>query len=413
MTQVHIIGAGLAGLSAAVALVQAGRQVTLHEAGPAAGGRCRSYLDRSLGVRIDNGNHMLLSGNLAAMAYLRQIGARDSLTGPGAPVFPFHELAEGKSWVVRPSAGRLPWWLFQRARRVPGTRIRDYLALLRLRRAPPDASVAQVLGDSGPLYGRLLEALAISALNTRPEAALASLLQPVVAETLLRGGAACHPLVARVGLSESFIDPAIAWLAARGAMLHTGQRVTGLHFGPHRRDGFDTTSGPVQLAAGAAAVLAVPPWVASDLVPGLLAPDAFESILNVHFLVDAPAGEAGFIGVLGGLTEWIFVRPGIVSITVSAANRIIDVPSEDLAASIWKEVAVVLNLSGPMPRMRVVKEKRATFAATAEQQQRRPPAKTAWPNLALAGDWVSTGLPATIEGAIRSGIAAMQQIQQP
>ena len=185
--RVHVIGAGLAGLSAAMALVDAGRSVTVHEAGPAAGGRCRSYFDRELGCRIDNGNHLLLSGNTAAMRYLDRIGALATMVGPDAPVFPFIDRADGSRWVLRLDAGRLPFWIFDR-RRVPGTGWRDYLALLRLRRAK--GTVAEALAGAGPLYRRLLEPLAIAALNTAPDVGLASLLQAVVAQTLAAGGAA-------------------------------------------------------------------------------------------------------------------------------------------------------------------------------------------------------------------------------
>ena len=119
--QVHVIGAGLAGLSAALGLTASGRAVTIYEAGPAAGGRCRSYLDRDLGIRVDNGNHLLLSGNSDAMAFVDQIGARGSLGGPGKPLFPFMDLSSGARWMVRPNRGLLPSWIFRRSRRVPGT----------------------------------------------------------------------------------------------------------------------------------------------------------------------------------------------------------------------------------------------------------------------------------------------------
>ncbi len=404
MRHVHVIGAGLAGLSAAVALTQAGWRATLYEAGPAAGGRCRSYFDRGLGCRIDNGNHLLLSGNTATMAYLRTIGATDSLHGPDVPLFPFIDLSSGERWTLRPSRGRLPWWIFSPARRVPGTGWRDYLALLALRRAGPADTVADVFAH-GALYRRLLEPLAVAALNTPAETGLAHLLGAVVTETLMRGGGACVPLFPRQGLSESLVDPALSWLAARGGALFTGRRIAALRLADGAVAALETPDGPVSLA-GDAVVLAVPPWVAADLLPGLTVPDAFEAILNVHFRVGADPGAAGFLGAVGGTAEWIFVKPGIVSVTVSAANRLVDLPAEAIAARVWSDVRAALGLPEPMPPMRVVKEKRATFAATAAQQARRPGPGTALRNLALAGDWTATGLPATIEGAIRSGRAA-------
>lgn len=408
---IHIIGAGLAGLSAAVELTKAGHQVALHESGPAAGGRCRSYFDRELNARIDNGNHLLLSGNRAALAYLETIGAAGTLTGPPTPLFPFFDLATGERWTVAPNMGRLPWWIFSASRTVRGAHLSDWLALLRLKLARGDRSVADVLSTTGPLYRRLLEPLAIAALNTMPDVALARLLGAVVDETLAQGGAACRPLVPKEGLSESFVDPALAWLTARGATLHTNRRVAALHIDANRVQRLATTEGPVELAAGDSVILATPPWVAATLLPGLTAPDAFEAIANVHFRAEAAPGPAGFVGLIGGTAEWVFVKPGIVSTTTSAANRHAHLSAEDLATTTWAEVATALGLQGPIPPWRVVREKRATFAATADQERRRPGPSTSLANLALAGDWTNTGLPATIEGAIRSGVAAARVVQ--
>lgn len=403
----HVVGAGLAGLAAAVALAGRGWQVTVHEAGPAAGGRCRSYFDRDLGCRIDNGNHLLLSGNAATMAYLAEIGAAGSLTGPDCPLFPFVDVGTGARWTVAPNAGRLPWWVLRRDRRVPGTHARDYLALLALRQAGAGATVAEVLGGAGALYRCLLAPLAIAALNTSPEEGSARLLGRVVAETLLRGGAACLPRVPRVGLSESFVDPAVAFLAAHGGALRTGRRVTALALAQDTVTGLTFADGTVDVTGGAV-VLAVPPPVAAGLLPGLAVPDAFCPIVNVHFRADAEPGSAGFVGVVGGTAEWVFVKPGIVSVTVSAAHHLVDLPAEAIAARVWPDVCAALGRSDAMPPVRVVKERRATIAATAAEDARRPGPRTHWRNLALAGDWTATGLPATIEGAVRSGRAAAE-----
>ena len=116
--------------------------------------------------------------------------------------------------------------------------------------------------------------------------------------------------------------------------------------------------------------------------------------------------SAGFVGLVGGIAEWVFIKPGIVSTTTSAANRYADLTADHLATTAWREVSAALDLTGPPPPWRVVREKRATFAATADQERRRPEAATGLSNLVLAGDWTRTGLPATIEGAIRSGETA-------
>ena len=417
MTRTHIIGAGLAGLAAALSCAEAGHRVTLYEAGPAAGGRCRSYDDRALGCRIDNGNHLLLSGNDAAMAFLDQIGARSTLGGPDVALFPFLDLTTGARWTVRPSAGRLPWWLLQPSRRVPGARLADYLALGKLLRARPDATVAQVLGHSGALYRRLLEPLAVSALNTAPDIASAQLMAAIVRQTLMQGGAACIPRFPRIGLSESFVDPALAWLGARGGEVLTGRRVAALRIEADRVAALEMAEGSVAISPGDNVILAVPAPVAATLLPTLMVPDAFEPIVNVHYRTEAaPSADvarAGFAGLVGGTAEWVFLKPGIVSVTVSAARRLVDEPADAIAATIWPEVQRAAGCRGDMPPVRVVKERRATFAATPAQERRRPGARTGLRHFAVAGDWTATGLPATIEGAIRSGRAAAAIVLAP
>ncbi|MBV8612704.1 MAG: FAD-dependent oxidoreductase [Acetobacteraceae bacterium] len=410
--RVHVIGAGLAGLSAALRLAEAGRPVTVHEAGPVAGGRCRSYFDRELGLTIDNGNHLLLSGNAAAFAYLDAIGGTGALAGPPEPVFPFHDLTTGARWLVRPNRGRLPWWVVSPRRRVPGTRIKEYVDLLALRGIEDDSTVAEAL-PQGPLYERLIKPLAIAALNTQPEAGLARLLGAVVRETLMQGGVACLPRFPRAGLSAAFVDPALARLRALGAELRMGRRVAGLAIEAERVAALSLPDAPLRLGPGESVVLAVPAWVAGDMLPGLSVPDAFEAIVNVHFRLKALPCPAGFVGLIGGTVEWVFVKEGHVSVTISAANRLADRPADVLAATAWPEVRAALDLPGDsaeMPPWRVVREKRATFAATAEQERRRPGPRVGLANLALAGDWTATGLPATIEGAIRSGRRAAQTI---
>ncbi len=404
---VHVIGAGLAGLSAAMELVESGIAVTVHEAGPAAGGRCRSYFDRELGCRLDNGSHLLLSGNRAAYTFLDRVGARGTMGGPAAPVFPFMDVSTGERWTVRPNEGRIPWWLLSRSRRVPGARLREFLPVLALSRGGPDATVAGTL-HGGELYRRLLEPLAIAALNTPPETASAALLGAVFNESLALGGAACIPAYPKEGLSESFIDPAVAWLQAHGSDVLLGSRVARLQ----QTDGRVTAVNDRPLADDEGVVLAVPAPVAAGLLPGLDGPDRFEAILNVHYRCDADPGEAGFTGLVGGTAEWVFVKTGVVSVTISAGNRWVDLPPVALATRVWADVRAVTGLSEPMPPWRVVKEKRATFAATPDQDRRRPQAQTALGNLALAGDWTATGLPATIEGAIRSGCTAASLFSQ-
>jgi len=154
---IHIIGAGLAGLAAAVALSKRGRRVIVHEATSFAGGRCRSYHDAALGMTIDNGNHLLLSGNHAALGFLRDIGAAHRLPLPPQAAFDFIDLKSRERWTLRMNAGRVPWWIFSSAMRVPGTRALDYLKLAALLFPPARKPIGEVIDCSGTLYARLVE----------------------------------------------------------------------------------------------------------------------------------------------------------------------------------------------------------------------------------------------------------------
>jgi hypothetical protein len=154
----------------------------------------------------------------------------------------------------------------------------------------------------------------------------------------------------------------------------------------------------------------VPPYAAATLVPGLSAPNMFRAIVNAHFRVDPPANFPRIIGVINGTVEWIFAFPQRLSVTISGADRLLDKPRELLAKTIWEEVAAAAGMTIPLPPWQIVRERRATFAATPEQNARRPGTATAWPNFAIAGDWTATGLPATIESAIRSGNRAADHV---
>ncbi|SIO66074.1 squalene-associated FAD-dependent desaturase [Bradyrhizobium erythrophlei] len=404
---VHIIGAGISGLSAAVRLANANYRVHVHEATQTAGGRCRSYFDAATNLMIDNGNHLLLSGNRHALAYARSIGTEAGLVGPKRAQFPFVDLTSGKRWQLDLGDSKLPLWVFDAARRVPDTGLLDYLALMPLIWAGTDKLVGNAIPCDGTLYQRLVQPLLLAALNVDPPEGSAGLAGAIVRETLLAGGQACRPLIARDGLSSVLIEPAVKLLQENGATIQfghelrefvmVGDKVGELKFG-------DDT---IAVGAGDAVVLAVPPRPAASLLPGLKTPSKFRAIVNAHFRFDPPKDAPAILGVVGGLVEWLFAFPQRLSVTISNGDRLVDMPREELAQAIWRDVCKAAGVQGelppPLPPWQIVRERRATFEATPEQNALRPGPVTALKNLFLAGDWTDTGLPATIEGSVRSG----------
>jgi squalene-associated FAD-dependent desaturase len=413
--RVHVVGAGLAGLSAAIWLMRSGRPLSLYEAAGHAGGRCRSFRDETLGRRIDNGNHLVLSGNEAVNDYLSAIGATDQLSGPARAEFPFVDLNSGERWTVRPSPGPIPWWILSPKRRVPGSRFTDYLRAIALARADASATVQDSLGavaGGDVLYRRFWEPLTVAALNTDPTEAAACLLWPVLRETFARGEAACRPRIARNGLSACFVDPGVGALQAGGTELRFYRRLRSIGIDDGRVHVLTFNDGDVvHLSPGEAVVLAVPADAAAALLPGLITPRSARTIVNGHFLLPEAVPEVRFFGIVGGLCQWLFLRDDVASVTISAADDLAGESVRDLAERMWKEISAILGTGGgSLPAWRVVKEKRATFAQTPEEVARRPGAATPWRNLFLAGDWTNTGLPATIEGTLRSGRAAAQSV---
>ena len=400
---VHVIGAGISGLSAAVRLANAGHKVHVHEATQQAGGRCRSYFDAATNLTIDNGNHLLLSGNRHARAYARSIGTEAGLVGPPSAQFPFVDLTTGKRWQLDLGDGRLPLWVFDKSRRVPDTSLSDYLALSPLIWASPSKLVGGTIPCRGVLYDRLVQPLLLAALNVDPPEGSAGLAGAIVRETLLAGGQACRPLIAREGLSAVLVEPAVKLLQDKGASVRFGHELRGLGMVASNVSELKFGDGAIVLGPSDAVVMAVPPRPAAALLPGLQTPAKFRAIVNAHFRFAPPEGQPAILGVVGGLVEWLFAFPGRLSVTISNADRLVELPREELAQAIWRDICQAAGIKGELPPWQIVRERRATFEATPEQNALRPGTVTAYKNLFLAGDWTDTGLPATIEGSVRSG----------
>jgi squalene-associated FAD-dependent desaturase len=407
---VHIAGGGISGLSAGVRLADAGYLVRVHEAAQQVGGRCRSYFDGATNLTIDNGNHLVLSGNHSVLAYARKIGSEAGLQGPPKAEFQFIDLAASKRWTLRINDGRVPFWVFDRSRRVPDTSPADYFALAPLIWASARTRVGDAIKCDGVLYKRLVLPLLLAALNIDPPDGSAGLASAIIRETLLAGGQACRPLIARDGLSSVLIAPAIDYICARGGSVDVGHEVRQLTMANGRVTALSLGNQTIALGPDDAVVIAVPPRSAAALVPGLMAPTKFRAIVNAHFRFAPPPHHPPMIGVVNGLIEWLFAFPDRFSITISGGDRLIDMPREELARAIWKDISAVAGIEAEMPAWQIVRERRATFEASPEQNALRPGALTKWKNLFLAGDWTDTGLPATIEGSVRSGNRAADHV---
>ena len=411
MSRVHIIGAGLSGLAAAVRLVERGTQVVVYEGAGHAGGRCRTFFDKHLEREIDNGNHLIMSGNKSALSYLKTIGAEDPLTGPPFAMYPFVDVKSGQRWTVRINEGFIPFWVFDKQWRVPDTRLMDYVKAGAIAFADDDKTVADIVDKKSVLFERFWEPLTLAVLNTTPDKGQAKLLWRVIRETFLLGGQASIPLTAKTGLGHAFIDPAVKYIESNGGLVRLNARLRSVWMEGGEVTSLNFTDETVTLEEGDRVIFAVPPARLRDLLPDVDPPEDNASILNIHYRLGTKVptkmlGEGPFIGMIGSEGQWAFVRDDVISLTTSASHAIgtDDRPNDDVVAKIWRDTQAALDLGdAEYERVRVIREKRATPDQSPEGARKRLKPETKWRNLFLAGDHIDTGVPATIEGSIRSG----------
>jgi len=408
---VHIIGAGFSGLAAAVALV-ANRscEVVVHESAMQAGGRRRSYLDAAANTMIDNGNYFLLSGDAAAFAFVDSIVARDQFEVFKEITLPFADMASGQRWNLRPNEGRLPWWLLDGRRRLPHSRAGDYWQVGRLLRANPTSALSDVLACSGPLYERMLRPLLLAVLNADPKLAAAGLAAAPLRRLLSTGGRGAHLCLPRNGLSRALIEPALAHLHRRDAHVRLGRRLQSLEIGGARVEQLEFEHDSIVLGSRDQVILAVPAFVAAALAPIITTPTQFNATLTAHFNIAPPPNQPRVLGVVNGAINWLFAWPDRLSATINHANALMEVPREQLAAQIWREVAALTGHADTMPSWRIIRQRRATFSATLEQDARRPGVLTSTSNLFLAGAYVGRGMPTGLDSTIRSGQEAARAV---
>jgi len=410
---VHIVGAGISGLSTAWRLAQGGAtEIVVHEALPHAGGRRRSFYDEALGLTIDSGNFPLLAMNRAALALIEAIGAKSEWRPLDEPGVAFVDMANAERWTLRPNAGRVPWWLLVKRRRAPRTAPRDYWVARRLLSAPLQATVADVAPASGPLFDRLWRPLTLAALNAEPKRASARLAGRALREFLISGGEGARALLPVNGFGRALIDPLLRSLRRSGVSLRFERRLRGVDVVDGRAASLEFEHDRVALSPRDRVVLATPGPTAASLAPFIEAPRGTNAAITVHFACPPPAGAPAILGVVNGAFDWLFSYSDRMSVTIKDAGERIEMKREDLAAQCWRDVAAVTGLSDERPAWRVIPLRRASFVVTPDEEARRPSCRTNLSNLYLAGAYVGAALPDSIEGAVRSGAIAARSIEE-
>lgn len=433
MSRAIVIGAGVAGLAAAVALTERGHAVTLFEARPHAGGRAFSFHDRATDADLDNGQHLVLGCCTATLALLRTIGSDGLLARVDPMRIPFLH-ADGRCAELRPGALPHPLNLVQGFLGYRMLGVRERLAVLRvaaaLRLASPrriDALDAVTAADWLAAHGQgtaaldlLWRPIVLATMNADVHEVSAKLFAVVLREIFLGRADGSALLLATRPLSDIFARPALAWLRARGAVVHLHRAVERVHVDGGRACGVIDAEGVAHAAD--LVVSAVP----HDACRALMARSGLDGvaggsdrlhaapIVSVHVWSTTRITAEAMTGLLGTRVQWVFDKGRVgdlhhVSCTISAAT------GEEYDDAARMEAFVRAELCGVYPQLRgedivrvkVVRERRATFLPAPGLEGVRPGVVTSVPGLLLAGDWTATGLPATIEGAVRSGFAVV------
>lgn len=418
--KIAVIGAGYAGMAAAVELATAGHHVEVFEASRVLGGRARAT--RIDGFSVDNGQHILIGAYTETLRLMRAVGADPDHLLRRTPLrfeFPGEFLLSAPSFAIPVPAPLHTVFALLLAQ---GLDWREKWAAIRLMRSlqahryriEPDITVTAWL-DSNKTPSRqrrlLWEPLCVAALNTPADRASAQVLANVLRDSLGGARETSDMLLPQVNLSAMFPEPAANFIEQRGGAVHLGHRVTSL-----RRDGdawLIDDAGPF-----AQVIVAVAPYHLAALVPEL-APRVthfeWEPIVTSYLLYpDTVCLPQPMLGVDAGLAQWLFDRGalcgqhGLIAAVISARGRHLDLPAAELERRIHGEIACILPaLPAPLVAQTIT-EKRATFACVPDLQ--RPPTRTEIPGLWLAGDYVASDYPATLEAAVRSGVAAARAV---
>ncbi|HSL23468.1 MAG TPA: hydroxysqualene dehydroxylase HpnE [Vicinamibacterales bacterium] len=434
LTPVIVVGAGFAGLSAAVRLCLAGKRVLVLEARPRLGGRASAFEDKATGAQVDNGQHVLFGCYRETLALLRTVGAADKVRAQRALDVPFID-ASGRKTRLRCPALPAPLHLLGGLLAWEALDWRDRWAALRVWRAirrggglspivlgdgqlvtGPVLSVRDwlvALGQTTRLRELLWEPLAVAALNEPPAEASAAAFAEVLA-LMFRGGPRNSAIVMPAApLDQMYAEPARAFIERHGGRVRTNAlaKITATAAGVTAvRTGADTLSCP--------RVISSVPWNAmGNLFDELPAPlrgiaDAAarvtsRPIVTANIWFDRRVLDEPFVGLPGCTIQWVFDKGtdrSHLSCIVSGAVDLVDRPADDILA------LALADIRGRLPgaraahvtRATVVRERHATFS-TAQPDVPRPSCVTPVPGFFLAGDWIATGLPGTIEGAVRSG----------
>jgi squalene-associated FAD-dependent desaturase len=438
LTDVIVIGGGISGLSAAVDLCSHGHRVTVLEQRHRCGGRAYSYVDKKTGDTVDNGQHLLMGCFKNTKHFFEMIGSLDKLNIQRNLEVTFHHREKGFVTFRCPSLPS-PFHLAAGILRLKTLSLPDRFRLLSLlvqvRRKKEQTLIkdGMTVDEWLTSYKQTEECkenfwnvIATATLNESPQQASARLFLKVLREAFLNGRDGSVLMIPNKGLSDLYVDDAQRYIHEHGGEVINRTRVRRVIFSGERASAVELSN--VRRLRARAFVSSIPLLDLLPILPkrnGALSIEqsgirgiSHSGILTINLWLDRQVMDKDFVSLLGSPIQWVFNKKrffldgkgegSYLSCVISGAGELLSWKNESLVALAVDEVAKAYPeaRSAKLVHSLVIKEKRATMSSSPRMEGYRLPAKTQWQNLFLAGDWIDTGLPSTIESAVTSGFNA-------
>jgi squalene-associated FAD-dependent desaturase len=419
--KVIVIGGGFAGLSTAAYLAKNNFKVTILEASPKLGGRAYSFFDSETKTVIDNGQHILMGCYYETISFLSLIGASENFYFQKKLKVDFVQ----KGFKVHPLKSFpffYPFNLIFGFLNFGAISVADRLSALRVLIKLPfytsnkfsQLSIKEWLkkeNQSESVQNAFWKILAVGALNTSLEKASAKIFIDILKQIFLEGNKSAKIVLPKKGLSESYVANAREFILNSGGDIRLSEQVDSIFVNNNRVSEIQTSK--AKYTDFDYVVSAIPAFALERILKGesnIRLPD-FESstILNIHIWLKKNVIPEGFFGLIDSPVHWVFNKGTHINIVISDANEFTNKSDDNILELLKGELKKYFLLDSELiSKYKVIKEKRATFIPSKEIINNRPSQKTNINNLVLAGDWVDTGLPSTIESAVKSGRVASE-----
>ena len=368
------------------------------------GGRCRSFFEKKLGRKIDNGNHLVFSANTNFYELCKIVGSTDRLKVLPPNLF-FYDLKKNLSWNLNLKKLTVKGIFKNKLELIPGSNLLDYLSILKFLYVNKRKTVFDIVGKSR-IFESFWDPLTLAVMNTSSKLASANILSNVLKKTILRGEKYCHIYQPKVNWNNAIIEPCINFLNNKGYEIKLRTILKELEISNNLITKLKFNDLTINVNKNDLVVLAIPPSNFLKFFPEYILPKNYNSIINIHYSLPKKLEKKlshQIVGFINSYTHWVFIKDGYLSVTISDANHLNNLDSNEIANIIWREICSFMNINQKITDFQVVKEKKATIEQSPSNFQLIKKIKNLPRNLRLSGDWTQTNLPCTIEGSILSG----------